>query len=101
MNELTRLEGELNTIRLQKNGRHTLQIDRSVLPQGYNLKTLTLTEPNWEQILNAVTCPSLRLTLEASVVNVEPDKERIRQLLQTGQEVAGAALVKGDHVRFD
>jgi hypothetical protein len=98
---LKRLEGELNTIRLQKNGQPTLQINRCVLPEEYNLKTLTLTEPDWEQILNAVACPVLRLTLQASVVNEEPDKERIRQRLQEGHEVAGAALVKGDHVRFD
>lgn len=97
---LRRLEGELNTIRLQKNGQSTLQIDRSVLPQKYNLRTLTLTEPDWEQILNAVSCPSLRAALEASVVNVEPDKDGIRQQLQVGREVPGAALVKGHHVRF-
>jgi hypothetical protein len=97
---LTRLEGELNTIRLQKNGQPTLQIDRSVLPQNYNLRSLTLTEPDWEQILNAVTCPSLRAALEASVVNVEPDKERIREQLQVGRHVPGAALVKGQHVCF-
>ena len=98
---LRRLEGELNTIRLQKNGQPTLQIDRSVLAEEYYIRTLTLTEPDWEQVLNAVTCPVLRLTLQASVVNQEPDKERIRQRLQTGQEVAGAALVKGEHVRLD
>ena len=50
---LKRLEGELNTIRLQKNGQPTLQVDRSVLPQNYKLRTLTLTEPDWEQIHNA------------------------------------------------
>lgn len=98
---LRRMEGELNAVRLQKNGQPTLQIDRSVLPPAYNLRTLTLTEPDWEQLLNAVTCPSLRLILEASVVTVEPDKERIRRHLQAGQEVAGAALVKGDHIRFE
>ena len=97
---LTRLEGELNTIRLQKNGQPTLQIDRSILPQNYNVRSLTLTEPDWEQILNAVTCPSLRVALEASVVNVEPDRERIRQQLQVGRPVPGAALVKGQHVCF-
>ena len=59
---LTRLEGELNTSRLQKNGQPTLQIDRSILPENYNLRSLTLTEPDWEQVLNAVTCPSLRVT---------------------------------------
>jgi hypothetical protein len=98
---LRRLEGELNTIRLQKNGQPTLQIDRSVLPQEYNLRTLTLTEPDWEQLLNAITCPALKRTVEASVINVEPHKGRIREQLQAGTEVPGAVLVKGDHVRFD
>jgi len=97
---LRRLEGELNTFRLQKNGQAGLEIDASALPQSYYLRTL-LTEPDWEQILNAVNCPSFRTILEASVVNVEPDRERIRLELQTGHEIAGATLVKGEHVRLD
>lgn len=98
---LRRLEGELNTFRLQKNGQAALEIDVSALPQSYSLRTLTLTEPDWEQILNAVTCPSLRMILEASVVNVEPDRERIRLELQAGHEISGATLVKREHVRLD
>lgn len=98
---LKRLEGELNTIRLQKNGQPTLQVDRSMLPQDYNRRTLALTEPEWEHVLTAVRCPSLRAALQASVVNIEPDMDRIRQCLQAGHEVPGAVLVKGDHVRFD
>ena len=98
---LRRLEGELNTFRLQKNGQAALEIDVSTLPQSYYLRTLTLTEPDWERILNAVTCPSLRMILEASVVNVEPDRERIRLELQAGHEISGATLVKGEHVRLD
>lgn len=98
---LRRLEGELNTLRLQKNGQAALEIDVSALPQSYYLRTLTLTEPDWEQILNAVTCPSLRMILEASVVNIEPDRERIRLELQAGHEISGATLVKREHVRLD
>lgn len=98
---LRRLEGELNTFRLQKNGQAALEIDVSALPQSYSLRTLTLTEPDWEQILNAVTCPSLRMILEASVVNVKPDRERIRLELQAGHHISGATLVKREHVRLD
>jgi outer membrane murein-binding lipoprotein Lpp len=98
---LRRLEGELNTIRLQKNGQAALEIDISALPQSYHLRTLTLTEPDWEQILNVVTCPSLRTLLEASVADVEPDRERIRLELQARHEIPGATLVKGEHVRLD
>ena len=98
---LRRLEGELNTFRLQKNGQAALEIDVSALPQSYYLRTLTLTEPDWERILNAVTCPSLRATLETSVVSVEPDRERIRIELQAGREISGATLAKREHVRLD
>lgn len=95
------LEGELNTFRLQKNGQPALEIDVSALPQSYYLRTLILTEPDWERILNAVTCPSLRAILKASVENVEPDRERIRLELQAGHEIPGATLAKGEHVRLD
>ena len=98
---LRRLEGELNTFRLQKNGQAALEIDGSALPQSYYLRTLTLTEPDWERILNEVTCPSLRATLETSVVSVEPDRERIRVELQAGREISGAMLAKREHVRLD
>ncbi len=98
---LRRLEGELNTFRLQKNGQAALEIAVSALPQSYYLRTLTLTEPDWERILNAVTCPSLRATLETSVVSVEPDRERIRIELQAGREISGATLAKREHVRLD
>lgn len=98
---LRRLEGELNTFRLQKNGQAALEIDASALLRSYYLRTLTLTEPDWERILNAVTCPSLRAMLEASVVKVEPDRERMRLDLQAGHEIPGATLVKGEHVRLD
>jgi hypothetical protein len=96
-----RLEGELNTFRLQKNGQTALEVDVSVLPQSYCLRILTLTEPDWERILNAVTCPSLRTTLETSVVSVEPDRERIRVELQAGRDISGATLAKREHVRLD
>jgi hypothetical protein len=43
----------------------------------------------------------LRTILEASVVEVEPDRERIRRELQAGHEIPGATLVKGEHVRLD
>jgi hypothetical protein len=98
---LRRLEGELNTFRLQKNGQAALEIDLSALPQSYYLRTLTLTEPDWERILNAVTCPSLRAKLETFVVSVEPDRERIRIELQAGREISGATLAKREHVRLD
>jgi len=98
---LRRLEGDLNTIRLQKNGQTSLQLDPLVLHSVYNLTTITLTQQEWVQVLESITSPELRKTLEAAVTRVEPNKELVREHLQSGKEVTGAALVKGEHVRFD
>ena len=98
---LRRLEGELNTIRLQKNGQASLQLNPLALPGEYNQTTITLPQLDWAQVLGAITSPELKKQLEAAVVRCEPNKELVRQRLQSGKEVAGAALVKGDHVRFD
>jgi outer membrane murein-binding lipoprotein Lpp len=98
---LRRLEGELNTFRLQKNGQAALELDVSALPQSYYVRTITLTGPDWVQILNAVTSTSLRATLEASVVNLEPDRERIRLELQACRMISGATLANREHVRLD
>ena len=98
---LRRLEGELNTIRLQKNGQASLQLDPLALPGEYNQTTITLPQQEWVLVLESITSPELRKTLEAAVTKIEPNKELLREHLQSGREVAGAALVKGEHVRFD
>ena len=98
---LKRLEGELNTIRLQKNGQASLQMDPLALPLEYNQTTVTLAQQEWVQILESITSPELRGTLESAVTKVEPNKELVREHLQSGREVAGATLVKGEHVRLD
>jgi hypothetical protein len=98
---LRRLEGDLNTIRLQKNGQASLQLDPLALPGEYNQTTIMLPQQEWVLVLESITSPELRKTLEAAVTRIEPNKELLREHLQSGREVAGAALVRGEHVRFD
>ncbi len=98
---LKRLEGELNTIRLQKNGQASLQIDPLALPAEYNQMTIALAQPDWTQVLEAITSPELKRQLEGAVIAREPNKAQIRQDLQGGKEIPGAVLTKGEHVRFD
>jgi hypothetical protein len=98
---LKRLEGELNTIRLQKNGQASLQIDPLALPADYNQLTIALAQPAWTRVLDAITSPELRKDLEAAVIACEPNKALVRQQLQAGDQIPGSALVKGEHVRFD
>ncbi len=98
---LKRLEGELNTIRLQKNGQASLQIDPLALPAEYNQMTIALAPPDWTQVLEAITSPELKRQLEGAVIACEPNKAQIRQDLQAGKEIPGTVLTKGEHVRFD
>ena len=53
------------------------------------------------RVLEAITSPELKKRLEGAVVRCEPNNALIRQDLQVGKEVSGAALIKGEHVRFD
>jgi hypothetical protein len=98
---LKRLEGELNTIRVQKNGQPSLIIDPVALPAEYTQLTVVIPQPEWLRLLDAITSPELRNILEAAGIACEPNKALIRQQLQTGQQIAGSALVKGEHVRLD
>ncbi len=98
---LKRLEGELNTIRLQKNGQASLQVDPLALPAEYNQMTIALAQPDWTQVLEAITSPELKRQLEGAVIAREPNKAQIRQDLQAGKEIPGTVLTKGEHVRFD
>jgi len=98
---LKRLEGELNTIRLQRNGQASLQLDPASLPDEYNCRELSLTHNDWTRVLESITSPELRTVFASAVTKVDPNKELIRQKLQSGEEVPGASLVKGQHLRFD
>jgi hypothetical protein len=98
---LKRLEGELNTIRLQKNGQASMQIDPLALPAVYNQMTIALALPDWTQVLEAIASPELKKQLEAAVIACEPNKALIRQALQAGKEIPGTVLTKGEHVRFE
>ena len=98
---LKRLEGELNTIRLQKNGQASLHIDPLALPAEYNQLTIALPQPAWRRVLEAITSPELKKDMEAAVIACEPNKTLVRQELQAGQQIPGSALIKGEHVRLD
>ncbi len=98
---LKRLEGELNTIRLQRNGQASLQLDLAHLPDEYNRREFVLTHEDSLRVLESITSAELRTTFLSAVTNITPNKELIRQRLQQGREIPGACVVKGQHIRFD
>ena len=98
---LKRLEGELNTIQLRKNGQASLQIDPLRLPGEYHQRTIILAEPDWALVLEHITSSQLKAQLEAAVSACEPNKDLVREHLQAGETIPGALLVKGSHIRFE
>lgn len=98
---LKRLEGQLNTVRLQKNSQPSLRLDPLTLPREYQQTSITVAQPDWSQLLDSITVPELKRKLENGVVAFEPNKDLIRQELQAGAEIPGASLFKGEHIRFD
>jgi len=98
---LKRLEGELNTVRLQKNGQASLQLDPLEVPCDYNRRELKLMHTEWLLLLDSIASEEVKAMLESAVTSIEPSREMIRKRLEAGQDVAGASLVKGHHIRFD
>ena len=97
---LKRLEGELNTIRLQKNSQASMTLDPLALPATHYATTIMLAQPDWMRLLEAVGSPELKSTLEAAVIKHEPNERLIRTELDKEKEIPGAALVRGSHIRF-
>lgn len=98
---LKRLEGHLNSVRLQKNGQPSLRLDPLTLPREYQHATVMIPQLDWERVLSLIPIAELRQKLETAVVAVEPNKELIRQDLQAGKQISGAELFKGEHIRFE
>ncbi len=96
---LKRLEGQLNTVRLQKNSQPSLRLDPLILPREYQQATVTIAQPDWERVLALIPVTELRQKLESAVVGV--DKDLIRRELQAGKQISGAELFKGEHIRFE
>ncbi len=97
---LKRLEGDLNTIRLQKNSNSTLTMDPLGVPGSYYQTTITLAQEDWVRLLEVVASPELKRKLEVAVIKHEPNERLIRAELEAGTAIAGATLVKGCHIRF-
>lgn len=57
---LKRLDGELNTIRLRKNGQSSLQVDPLALAAEYNQVTISLAQSDWARVLDTIASPELK-----------------------------------------
>jgi len=97
---LKRLEGELNTIRLQTNSQASLQIDDWELPQEFCLHTGNIPHRLLKEMLEHLP-DGLKGEFLQAMINTQPNTQLVRDALLRGETVAGAKLERRSHIRID
>jgi hypothetical protein len=94
---IKRLEGNLSSLRIQKNPDSVLVTDAVALPLGHKDVVLTMPAYVWEALLQIVGVKD-RKEFESRVERLEykPDKKAIAAELKNGVTVPGADLKFGD-----
>jgi hypothetical protein len=100
--ELKRLQGPLNTITLANNSAESLVLDEAAhVPDVFHRVFAEFTWNEWEEIMAALPDGLLRERLaRGNGVRRELDRARLAEALKAGVTVAGARLVRGQHVRI-
>jgi hypothetical protein len=97
---LKRLEGELNSIRLQANSQPALQIDDWELPQDFCLHTGSIPHRLMKEMLEHLP-DGLRGEFLQAMISTQPNTPLVRDALLRGEAVRGAKLERGCHIRID
>ena len=97
---LKRLEGELNTIRLQTNSQPSLEIDDWMLPQEFCLHTGSIPQRLLKEMLEHLPA-GLKGEFLQAMINTQPNTQLVREALLRGETVNGAKLERKSHIRID
>jgi hypothetical protein len=101
---LQKLRGERNTIALHANSTGSLIVnDMTQIPASFYRARIELTWPEWVEVMNALPAGSLRerlLRAEGKSVQKELQRGILSDALAGGEEIPGARLLKGYHVRL-
>jgi hypothetical protein len=97
---LKRLEGELNTIRLQTNSQPSLQIDDWMLTQEFCLHTGSIPHRLLKEMLEHLP-HRLKGEFLQAMINTQPNTQLVRDALLRGETVNGAKLERRSHIRID
>jgi hypothetical protein len=100
---LRKLEGEKSTVGLQSNSMPSLVIDDPLqIGECFFHKTLRFTKTELQELVYQLSDGQLRQRLEAALMasGWEVDSSAVRFAITNGSNVAGARLVKGNHVRL-
>ncbi len=98
------LRGAMNTITLQSNSARSLVIEEPArIPDSFYRARIELSWPEWREILRSLPPGRLRDRLhdaEGRAVVKELRREVLADGLARGEQIAGAWLKKGHHVRL-
>ena len=97
--EVKKLEGRQFTLRIQKNSQDSVRVlDESSLPTAYYKIEARVSGVLWQTVLSLLP-ENLERALVASVQEMKPDTEAIKAAWMRHEEVAGAEVRRGSHLR--
>jgi hypothetical protein len=97
--ELRKIEGQEFTLRIQKNSQDSVRIlDEVSLPMAYRKIEARVGGVLWETVLSCLP-EELERAMTACVQETRPDTEAIKAAALLHEEVAGAEVRRGSHVR--
>ena len=97
--DLRKIEGQQFTLRIQKNSQDSVKItDELLLPISYRKIEARLDGVLWETIVSHLP-EGLAAALEACVQDTKPDTDAIKAAAMRNEEVPGADLRRGSHLR--
>ena len=97
--QISKMEGRQFTIRCQKNSQDSVRIsDPALIPLRLKRIEARFDGGTWEQLVAAVP-ETLRIALIAGIHDVVPMNEAIKQAIAADEQVEGATVARGHHVR--
>jgi Siphovirus Gp157 len=97
--ELKKIEGQEFTLRVQKNSQDSVKItDEATLPMAYRKVEARIDGVLWETVI-AYLPEELAGALEGSVQETKPDADAIKAAVMRHEQVPGADVQRGSHLR--
>lgn len=97
--DLKKIEGREFTLRAQKNCQDSVRItDEAALPMCYRRIEARIAGVVWETVLSLLP-DELAKTLESSIQEARPDADAIKAAVLQNEQVPGAEVRRGSHLR--
>ena len=97
--EIKKLEGRQFTLRIQKNSQDSVRVlNESSLPTAYRKIEARISGVLWETVLSCLPA-ELECALVACIQEMKPDIEAIKAASMRHEDVVGAEVRRGSHLR--